>query len=176
MARPHCLVHGRLRVPFNDYERPVLRAGEGDDEYVGLFAGLPPSLRALALRRFAAAEAQRPLAHDRMKYLGRIAGIASAVLGARVGDWRWAHQMLAKRAGQALARHAPHILKRGRERLAARRAFDQAVLLGQRPQALGSGFPVRSPPRLRRDRIQLPTLPSPRESDLMVVCSRASLT
>jgi hypothetical protein len=67
-----------------------------------------------------------------MKYLGRLAGIASAVLGGRVGNRRWAHRMLAKRGGQALARHAPHILKMGRERLAARRAFDQAMRGGQR--------------------------------------------
>jgi hypothetical protein len=62
-----------------------------------------------------------------MKYLGRLAGIASAVRGGRVGNQRWAHHMLAKRGGQTLARHAPHILKWGRERLAARRAFDRAL-------------------------------------------------
>ncbi len=121
------LVRGRFRVPFKDYKRPRPSSPPDQDEHLGVFDGLPPSLRFLALRRRAEAPARRPLGNDRMKYLGRLAGIASALRGGRVGNQRWAHHMLAKRGGQALARHAPHILKKGRERLAARRAFDRAV-------------------------------------------------
>ena len=128
MARRRvCLVRGRFRVPFKGYQRPQPSSPPGQDEHFGVFDALPTPLRFLALRRLAEAEVRRPLGKDRMKYLGRLAGIASAVGGGRVGNQRWAHYMLAKRGGQALARHAPHILKRGRERLAARRAFDRAV-------------------------------------------------
>ena len=129
-----CIVRGRFRVPFKDYKRPRPSSSPDQDGHMGGFDGLPPTLRFLALRRLAEAEARRPLARDRMKYLGRLAGIASAVRGGRVGNQRWAHHMLAKRGGQALACHAPHILKRGRERLAARRAFDRAVQAGQVPE------------------------------------------
>jgi len=92
---------------------------------MGAFDGLQPALRLLALRRLAEAQATRPLGNDRMKYLGRLAGIASAVCGGRVQNQRWAHHLLAKRGGQALARHAPHILEMGRERLAYR--YQQAI-------------------------------------------------
>ena len=128
-----CLVRGRFRVPFKNYTRPRPSLSPDQDGHMGVFDGLPPTLRFLALRRLAEAEARRPLARDRMKYLGRLAGIASAVRGGRVGNQRWAHHMLAKRGGQALARHAPHILKMGRERLAARRAFDRTVRASQVP-------------------------------------------
>ena len=128
MARRRlCLVRGRLRVPFKGYKRPRPSSPPGQDEHLGVFDGLSPAQRFLALRRLAEAQERRPLGKDRMKYLGRLAGIASAVRGGRVGNQRWAHYMLAKRGGQALARHAPHILKGGRERLAARRAFDRAM-------------------------------------------------
>src|SRR5262252_7611921 len=124
MARRRvCLVRGRTRVPFEGYKRARRYSSPSQDERVGLFEGLPPELRLLALRLLAEAQARRPLGNDRMKYLGRLAGIASAVRGGRVENQCWAHHMLAKRGGQALARHAPHILKMGRERLAARRTY-----------------------------------------------------
>ena len=54
-----------------------------------------------------------------------VAGLHPRLLDLGTTARQWAHRMLAKRGGQALARHAPHILKMGRERLAARRAFDR---------------------------------------------------
>jgi hypothetical protein len=100
---------------------------------MGVFDGLSPELRLVALRRLAEAEARRPLGNDRMKYLGRLAGIASAVRGGRVENQRWAHHMLAKRGGQALARHAPHILEKGRKILAARHSTSSRVPSPERP-------------------------------------------
>jgi hypothetical protein len=102
-----CLVRGRLRVPFKGYERHRPSSPPGQDEHFGVFDALPLALRFLALRRLAEAEARRPLARDRMKYLGRLAGIASAVRGGRVGNQRWAHHMASQARGPSPCASCP---------------------------------------------------------------------
>ena len=223
MARRRvCLVRGRFRVPFEGYKRGRRSSLPGDDEHMGVFDGLPPELRLLALRRLAEAQASRPLGNDRMrrrpaageelaalllvleagetrelvwqasspkwrcrinlvalgppvdlrtihkrcrhaalvKYLGRLAGIASAVRGGRVGNRRWAHHMLAKRGGQALARHAPRILEMGRECLAARRTYERSSQLSEESKTLSGICPVRWTSRWPRGVVNVASHPT----------------
>jgi len=77
MARRRvCLMRGRTRVPFVGYKRAQRSSLSAQADHMGVFDGLPPALRVLALRCLAEAEARRPLANDRMKYLGRLEWVA----------------------------------------------------------------------------------------------------
>jgi hypothetical protein len=72
------------------------------------------------------ANRRQPLT-DLHRYNLRLAGIISSIRGGRVGNARWGRQMLARRGGLAMARHAPHILKANREQIRQQQAWDAHV-------------------------------------------------
>ena len=90
-----------------------------DSYSVGHFGpqhGLTPKQAWLAQRLLNRANERRPLRGSgrsvRFRHALRIAGIVSAVKRGVVGNSRWGRSMLARRGGQALARHALEHLRR----------------------------------------------------------------
>ncbi len=143
------LVRGRLRVPFDGYER---RPSVDPDE-----AGSISTFQGRGLTVQQAQRAQELLHRAQQmrgrltgpRFAARVAGIVSAVKHGRVGNSRWGWSMHGKRGGNVMRNHAPHHLREisplgarasviARERRKARGAFD-------RNRALGA--PLPTPPR-----------------------------
>ncbi len=154
-------VRGRLRVPFEGYQRvrraSTSEAGASDEAATypvgrfGLGNGLTPA-QAWQVRQLLN-RAQQKRGRLRGPLLAaRVAGIISAVKGSRVGNSAWGWSMHGKRGGQVMARHALYKLREispvgTRASVIARRQW-KAREAFERDRARGG--PVLPPPQRPR--------------------------
>jgi hypothetical protein len=161
------LVRGRLRVPFEGYQRRLAVTKPDGDAVsasypVSIFGpehGLTPAEAWQAEQLLARAQRERGQLEG-PRLAARIAGIVSALANGRVGDSAWGWSMHGKRGGQAMARHGLHRLREisplrarasviARERRKARGAFerDRAATAEVVPQVVNLAVcPELSPP------------------------------
>jgi hypothetical protein len=112
LRRRRYLVNGRLRVPFQGYERRSTATTKHNDAAspVSVFQRLTSEQKHLAQHLLNRADQERDQLRG-PRLAGRIAGIVSAVKNGRVGNSAWGWSMHGRRGGLVMARHGLHILK-----------------------------------------------------------------